>query len=250
MLLDGQVTAVTGAGHGMGRAYAQAIVENGGIVAAIDIDMARLESLSDELGTNCVTFACDVAREGDAGVRAVIERLGGMDGLINNAGVFRRERFVTHSIDNFDLIMSVNLRGPFLTSQAAVRYWLENSRVGRIVNVSSRGGIFANSPRMAGYAASKAGLIGMTLNLAEELASTGIAHKRRLPTGANGHGHQPYRGGPFCAGPHRRRAPATDGTSRGSLGFAEGGLDQRPGICPGRRTVTTHARLALGERYR
>jgi NAD(P)-dependent dehydrogenase (short-subunit alcohol dehydrogenase family) len=188
MVLDGQVIAVTGAAHGMGRAYAAAVVGHGGRVGAIDINKEGLQVLASELGDACIPIVCDLVRGGDHAVRELIDRAGTIDGLINNAGVFHWQPFVEHSMDSFDLIMGVNLRGPFLTCQAAVKYWLANGRTGQIVNVSSRGGAFANSPRMAAYSASKAAILGMTLNIAEELASTGIVVNAVCPRARTGMG--------------------------------------------------------------
>ena len=184
MLLEDQVIAVTGAGFGLGRAYAAAIVANGGRVGAIDIDRDKLDNLASEFGDCCIPIPCDVTQDGDVAVRELIDRAGKIDGLINNAGVLRFETFVEHSRETFDLTVGVNLRGTFLTCQAAVKYWLDEGRTGQIVNISSRGGIFANSPRMAAYAASKAGVVGMTLNMAEELASTGITVNAICPRAA------------------------------------------------------------------
>jgi len=110
VLLEDQVIAVTGAGHGMGRAYAAAIVDHGGRVGAIDIDTGRLDSLARELGDRCIPIARDLAIEGDAAIRELIDRAGKIDGLINNAAAFRVESFTEHSMDSFDLIVGVNLR--------------------------------------------------------------------------------------------------------------------------------------------
>jgi NAD(P)-dependent dehydrogenase (short-subunit alcohol dehydrogenase family) len=180
--------AVTGAGHGMGREYSRAIVENGGTVGAIDISADRLQTLAAELGDLCIPIVCDISQDGDAGIGELIDRSGRLDGLINNAGVFRSERFAEHSTESLDLILGVNLRGTFLTSQAAVQYWLKNDKAGQIVNVSSRAGIFANSPRMSAYAASKAGIVGLTLNLAEEFMSTDIVVNAVCPRARTGMG--------------------------------------------------------------
>jgi NAD(P)-dependent dehydrogenase (short-subunit alcohol dehydrogenase family) len=188
MLLDDQVIAVTGAAHGMGRAYVAAIVEHGGRVGAIDINKESLDGLASELGPACIPIVGDLARHGDNAVQELIDKTGTIDGLVNNAGVFHSQSFVEHSIDSFDLIMGVNLRGPFLTCQAATKYWLDNHRTGQIVNVSSRAGTFANRPRMAAYSASKAGILGMTLNIAEELASTGIVVNAVCPRARTGMG--------------------------------------------------------------
>jgi NAD(P)-dependent dehydrogenase (short-subunit alcohol dehydrogenase family) len=85
-------------------------------------------------------------------------------------------------------MMGVNLRAPFITCRAVVNYWLSSDRTGRIVNVSSRGGSFANMTCMAAYSASKAGLLGMTLNIAAELAPTGIVVNAVCPRARTGIG--------------------------------------------------------------
>ena len=175
MLLKDQVVVVTGAGAGMGRAYAEGVVQEGGRVVALEVDEGTLQSLARELGDACIPIAGDIGSDGAAAIAEAIKRAGKVDAVINNAGVFRREPFVTHSVEAFDRIMHVNVRGPFLTCQAAVQHWTETQRAGRIVNISSRGGIWCNNPGMVAYAASKAGIVGLTMSLAEELSASGIS---------------------------------------------------------------------------
>ncbi len=170
---QGRVALVTGAARGMGRACAQAFAREGARVAALDLDEAGLDALAREVagdGGVARAFACDVTEAGRVRrtVDAVVAAFGGVDVLVNNAGVLRTTT-PAERIDEaeWDLVTAANLRGPFLVSKAVLPLLRARGR-GRIVNLSSSAGRSTSELGGAHYTASKAGLLGLTRHLARE----------------------------------------------------------------------------------
>jgi NAD(P)-dependent dehydrogenase (short-subunit alcohol dehydrogenase family) len=175
----GKVALVTGAGseRGIGRATALAFAAEGAKVVITDIAADGVERVTRELNeqTEALGVVADVrsrAAMADA-VRQAVERFGGLDILVNNAGLTRPTKFMEIAEDEYDLVVDVNLKGTFMTTQAAVPALL--ARGGAIVNLSSvsgqrGGGVFGTSH----YAAAKAGIAGLTRALARELTPQGI----------------------------------------------------------------------------
>lgn len=174
MRLDGKVAMVTGSTRGIGRAIATALAQAGATVAVIGRDAARAELAAGEIGHGAKGFACDVASEAsvNAAVAAIEKDLGVIDILVNNAGVTKDNVFLRLQDADWDVVLEANLKGAFRTIRAASRGMMKK-RWGRIINISSVVGLIGNKGQ-ANYAASKAGLLGLTKSIARELASRGI----------------------------------------------------------------------------
>ena len=177
-MLEGKVALVTGASRGIGKAIAIAlakkgatvIVNYGGSAQAARETVEEIESL----GGTAQELQCDVADYEACGemIKTVIEKYGRLDVLVNNAGITRDSLILRMSEADYDAVMSVNLKGAFNTIRHASKAFLKQ-RSGKIINVSSVSALLGN-PGQANYAASKAGLIGLTRSVARELASRGI----------------------------------------------------------------------------
>jgi 3-oxoacyl-[acyl-carrier protein] reductase len=172
--LDGKVAMVTGSTRGIGRAIAKALAEAGAKVAVMGRDQAKAAQAAAGIGHEAQGFACDVTNEEsvNAAVASVEKMLGPVDVLVNNAGVTKDNVFLRLSDADWDTVLEANLKGAFRTIRAASRGMMKK-RWGRIINVSSVVGLIGNKGQ-ANYAASKAGLLGLTRSIARELASRGI----------------------------------------------------------------------------
>jgi len=177
MRLADRKAVVTGAGQGIGRAIALRLAREGADVAVLDMNATTVPEVAGEveaLGRKALGLVVDVSdpEAVTAAFRRVVEELGGVHVLVNNAGITRDNLLVRMSPDEWDLVLRVNLKGAFNCTRAAARTMM-SQRWGRIVNVSSVIGIMGNAGQ-ANYAASKAGLIGLTKSAAKELGSRGI----------------------------------------------------------------------------
>jgi len=175
--LAGQVALVTGDSQGLGRAIAEALAAAGATVALVARSADKLTDVAAAIGAaggKAEAFPCDVmkAEAIQQVVDAVVEKLGRLDILVNNAGVTRDTLLPRMSDEEWDTVLTTNLRGPFLFMRAASRPMMQQ-RYGRIVNVASVSGLIGN-PGQANYSASKAGLVGLTKTVAKELAGRKI----------------------------------------------------------------------------
>jgi 3-oxoacyl-[acyl-carrier protein] reductase len=178
MSLAGKVAVVTGGGRGIGRAIALALADAGADVAvAVSRDVSSAEAVAEEIrgkGRRALSRQTDVA-SGDACeelVAGTVAELGRIDLLVNNAGITRDGLLMRMSDDDWDAVLDVNLKGTFNCTRAALKRMVRQ-RSGRIVNVTSIMGITGNGGQ-ANYAASKAGIIGLTKSTAKEVGSRGI----------------------------------------------------------------------------
>jgi 3-oxoacyl-[acyl-carrier protein] reductase len=175
--LSGHVAIVTGAGRGLGRLIAEVLAGAGAKVACVDVQAglaAETVRRIEAAGGTGEAIACDVTdgqRVGEV-VAAVVNRWGGLEILVNNAGITRDNVLVRMKDDQFDAVINVNLRGTFLFIRAAARPMMKGRR-GRIINMASVSGMMGN-PGQANYSASKAGVIGLTRTAARELAGRNI----------------------------------------------------------------------------
>ena len=172
--LTGKKALVTGATGGLGGAIARLLHQQGATVALSGTRVEALEALAAELGERAVIAPCNLSDKEsvEALVPAAEEKLGGLDILVNNAGVTRDNLFLRLKDDDWDSVIAVNLTAAFRLSRAAVKSMMRR-RYGRIISIGSIVGTTGN-PGQGNYAASKAGLIGMSKALAAEVASRNI----------------------------------------------------------------------------
>jgi 3-oxoacyl-[acyl-carrier protein] reductase len=171
--LAGQTAIVTGASQGLGRAIAEGLAAAGAAVALVARNAGKLADVAAGIqaaGGRAEVFPCDVSQGDEVAkvVEAVVEKLGRLDILVNNAGVTRDTLLPRMSDEEWDDVLTTNLRAPFLFMRAASRPMMQQ-RYGRIINVSSVSGLIGN-PGQANYSASKAGLVGLTRTVSKELA--------------------------------------------------------------------------------
>ncbi len=172
--LTGKTALVTGASGGIGAAIARALHGQGAKVALSGTRVPALATLAGELGENAVVCPCDLSDKAavEGLVPAAEAALGGLDILVNNAGLTRDGLFLRMKDEDWDTVLAVNLTAAFRLSRAAIKNMMRR-RYGRIVSITSVVGVTGN-PGQGNYAASKAGMIGMSKSLAAEVASRGI----------------------------------------------------------------------------
>ena len=178
MNFEGKTAVVTGGSRGIGRAVCLELARGGAnvVLCCAGNEAAAQETVRavEALGAKALAVRCDVsdAAQADALVKAAAEAFGRVDILVNNAGITRDNLLMRMSEADFDAVIAANLKGTFLCMKAASKLMLKQ-RYGRIVNLSSVVALRGNAGQV-NYAASKAGVIGMTKSLAKELASRGV----------------------------------------------------------------------------
>ena len=172
--LTGKNALVTGASGGIGGAIATAFHSQGASVALSGTRQGALDALAATLGERTYTLSCDLSDADQAGGLAARaeEAMGGLDIVVNNAGITRDGLMMRMSMEDWRAVLDVDLTAAFAVTQPALR-GMAKRRWGRIINISSVVGGMGNAGQ-ANYAAAKAGLVGMTKSLARELASRGI----------------------------------------------------------------------------
>jgi len=179
--LEGKTALVTGATGGIGEAIAKSLQAQGARVALTGRKADVLESLAKEMGGDTQFFPCDLGEDG-AGqklIQDVEAALGSIDILVNNAGLTRYNIGMRMKDEEWDEVIQVNLGSVFRLTRAVLRGMMKR-RFGRIINITSIVGVTGNAGQ-ANYAASKAGMIGMSKSLAQEVASRGITINSLAP---------------------------------------------------------------------
>jgi NAD(P)-dependent dehydrogenase (short-subunit alcohol dehydrogenase family) len=190
-LCEGRVCAITGAGRGIGRAHAEALVADGARVVVNDIDEAVVREAVDALtaaGGEAVGHTGDVSTSAGADelVRLGIDTWGRLDAVVNNAGIARDRMLVNLAEDDWDLVLRVHLKSTFLVTQRAAQHWRDRSKAGdevdaRVINTVSSVGLYGNVGQ-ANYGAAKGAIASFTVIAAMELGRYGITVNALCPT--------------------------------------------------------------------
>ena len=188
MKLSGKVAIITGAASGMGESTAKLFAKEGAKVVVSDINEENVNRVVNEIkqtGGEAIGVKCDVSKGDEiiALVEKTIEVYNGLNIVMNNAGIM--DNFIPVgdlAEEQWDLVMNINLKGPYLLSKEAIRYYLNNQIEGVIINVASVGGLFG-ARGGASYVASKHGLIGLTKNTASAYKEYGIRCNAIAPGG-------------------------------------------------------------------
>ncbi len=174
-IFEDSVVVVTGAGRGIGEEIAKAFAGEGATCVLIDVDEKAAAAVAGALeGVESAAYGADVTDLGrmEEITKDIVEKFGKADVLVNNAGITRDNLILRMKESDWDAVLNVNLKGAFVCTKAFARYMLKQ-RSGRMVNIASVIGLMGNAGQ-ANYAASKAGLIGLTKSTAKEFASRGI----------------------------------------------------------------------------
>ena len=173
-LLTGQTAVVTGGAQGLGLAIAEQFIAEGASVVLGDLNLAATEAAAEKLGPDTLAVKCDVTRadEVDALIAAAVEHFGGLDVMVNNAGITRDATIRKMTEEQFDEVIAVHLKGTWNGIKAAAAIMREKKR-GAIVNMSSISGKVGLIGQ-TNYSAAKAGIVGMTKAAAKELAHLGV----------------------------------------------------------------------------
>ncbi len=179
MALDGKVALVTGGGRGIGEATAIELAKVGADVAVADIDAGAAEEMSSaikSLDRRSLAIRVDIGdlSDIDAMVGTVVSEFGGIDIVVNNAGVTRHGALLDITEETWDLMQRINAKGTFFCIQRVARQMVDQGRGGRIINISSTGGKGFRGTSSPAYAASKGAIISMTYIAAVQLASHDI----------------------------------------------------------------------------
>jgi NAD(P)-dependent dehydrogenase (short-subunit alcohol dehydrogenase family) len=191
-ICDGRTVIVTGAGGGLGRAYALALAAEGANVVVNDIRAEAAAAVAHEIGAHGLDDHSDITSMAGAAeiVNSAVQHFGDVHAIVNNAGVVRDKMFASMGEEEWDLVIKVHLRGHFCIANTLVKRWREQVKAGqkvdaRIVNTSSGAGL-QGSVGQANYAAAKGGIASLTLVQAAELARYGITANALAPAARTG----------------------------------------------------------------
>ncbi|SHH86259.1 L-iditol 2-dehydrogenase [Marivita hallyeonensis] len=173
--LDGKTALITGAARGIGRAFAEAYIQEGARVAIADIDDSRAATTAAELGENALAVHLDVTDQAsiEAGVAQTIAHFGQIDILINNAAIFTAAPIVDITREDYQRVFDINVSGTLFTLQAVARHMIDKGIKGRIINMASQAGR-RGEPLVAVYCATKAAIISLTQSAGLNLIEHGI----------------------------------------------------------------------------
>jgi NAD(P)-dependent dehydrogenase (short-subunit alcohol dehydrogenase family) len=174
MKLKDQVAVITGAGRNIGKATAKLFAAEGARVAVVETHQGRGQSVVDEIshaGEDAILVLCDVSKSSDVQemVKIVVARFGAIDILVNNAALTDHANILDSTEEEFDKVIAVSLKGPYLVTKYVAAQMVKQDRGGRIVNFGSTSGLVGRADGIA-YAAAKAGVINMTRALAVQLS--------------------------------------------------------------------------------
>ena len=177
MELAGRVALVTGAAQGIGKAISLLLAQHGADIVVSDVNLEKATETAREIeamGRKAMAVRVDVSKlqDVDQMVDAILKQLGKIDILVNNAGITRDKLILRMSEEDWDAVLNVNLKGTFICTRAVVRH-MAKQRYGKIVSIASVTGEMGNAGQV-NYAASKAGVIGVTKTIAREFAQRGI----------------------------------------------------------------------------
>jgi 3-oxoacyl-[acyl-carrier protein] reductase len=175
--LKGRVALITGAAQGIGKSVALLLAQNGADIVVSDINLEKAEETAKEIesiGSKAIAIKVDVANLKDVErmVESILEKFGKIDILVNNAGITRDKLILRMTEEDWDAVLNVNLKGTFNCTKAVVRH-MAKQRSGKIVSIASVVGEMGNAGQV-NYAASKAGVIGLTKTIAREFAQRRI----------------------------------------------------------------------------
>jgi len=184
MSLNGKIALVTGAAQGIGRDIALGLAADGAEVAICDVNLEAAQKTASDIetkGRKSLAVKANVAASGDVTtmIDQVVDKFGRIDILVNNAGITRDGLILRMKDEDWDLVLSINLKGAFLCTKAALKY-MTKQRTGTIINIASIVGAMGNAGQ-ANYVASKAGLIGLTKTIAREYANRNVTANAVAP---------------------------------------------------------------------
>jgi len=173
--LEGKSAIITGSARGIGRAFAEAYVREGATVAIADINIARAEETAKAIGPSAYAVQLDVTDQSsiDSAVKAVEQRTGGIDILINNAALFDLAPIVEITRESYDRLFSINVAGSLFMLQASARSMIARGKGGKIINMASQAGRRGEA-LVAVYCATKAAIISLTQSAGLDLIKHGI----------------------------------------------------------------------------
>jgi 3-oxoacyl-[acyl-carrier protein] reductase len=184
MSLNGTIALVTGAAQGIGRDIALGLAKDGADVAICDVNLESAQKTAGDIeamGRKSLALKANVAASADvtAMIDQVVEKFGRIDVLVNNAGITRDGLIIRMKDEDWDLVLSINLKGAFLCTKTALKH-MTKQRSGTIINIASIVGAMGNAGQ-ANYVASKAGLIGLTKTIAREYANRNVTANAVAP---------------------------------------------------------------------